>query len=43
MRKVIQPALMRGKIADSAAILLFLALLTILCLAVVHGVQALPS
>ena len=42
MRRVIQPALSRGRLADGASILLFLALLTVLCVAVVHGVQGFP-
>lgn len=43
MRKVIQPGLMRGKVADGAAIVLLLVLLTVLCVSLVHGVNALPS
>jgi len=43
MRRVLQPELMRGRIADRAATVLFLVLLTILCVAVVKGVNALPS
>ena len=43
MRRVIQPGLARGKVADGAAILLFLVLLAVLFVAVVHGVQALPD
>jgi len=43
MKRVLQPELMRGRVADRAAMVLFLALLTILFVAVVRGVNALPS
>jgi hypothetical protein len=43
MRKVIQPDLKRGRIADGAAILLLLVLLAVLFVAVLNGVQTLPS
>ena len=43
MKRVLQPALRRGRVAEGAAILLLVALLTVLCVAVVQGVHALPS
>ena len=43
MRRVLQPELMRGRVADRAALVLLLVLLTVLCVAVIRGVNALPS
>jgi hypothetical protein len=43
MKRVLQPELMRGRIADRAAMVLFLVLLTVLCVAVIRGVHTLPS
>ncbi len=42
MRRVLHPGLMRGHIAERAAVLLLLTLLTILAAAMVHGMRALP-
>jgi len=42
MRRVLHPGLMRGSIADRAALLLFLGLVAVLVAAVVHGVGTLP-
>ena len=43
MKRILQPDLMRGSVAQRAAILLLLGLLTVLCVSVVQGVQALTS
>jgi hypothetical protein len=43
MKRVIHPHLKRGHFADRAAILLLLALLTVLVVAVFHGVGTLAS
>ena len=43
MKRILQPDLMRGSVAQRAAILLLLGLLTVLCVSVVQGVQGLPS
>jgi hypothetical protein len=43
MRRVIHPNLMRGHVAQNAAILLVLGLITILACSVVQGVRQLPS
>ncbi len=43
MKRVLQPELMRGRVADRAALVLLLVLLTVLCVAVIRGVNALPS
>ena len=43
MKRVLQPELMRGRLADRAALVLLLVLLTVLCVAVIRGVNALPS
>lgn len=42
MKRVLHPGLMRGHIAERAAVLLLVALLTILAAAVLHGMRALP-
>jgi hypothetical protein len=43
MKRVIQPGLKRGPLAERAAILLWLLLLAVLALSVVQGVRSLPS
>lgn len=43
MKRILQPELMRGHIAQRAAILLFVGLLMILLASVLHGVQGLRS
>jgi len=43
MKRVIQPNLKRGRMADRAAMLLLLALLAVLVIAVVRGVGTLAS
>jgi hypothetical protein len=41
MKKVLQPALMRGRVAERAAVALLFGLLAVLLVAVVVGVQSL--
>jgi hypothetical protein len=41
MKRILQPNLMRGQVADRASILLLLGLLTVLFAAVVQGVRGL--
>jgi hypothetical protein len=43
MKRLIQPQLMRGRMAERAAMALLLILLTVLCVAVFKGVHSLPS
>jgi hypothetical protein len=43
MKRVIQPGLKRGRVADRAAMLLLLTLLAILVIAVIRGVGTLAS
>jgi hypothetical protein len=43
MRRVLHPNLMRGRVAQNAAILLFLGLLMVLACSVFQGVRHLPS
>lgn len=42
MRRVLQPHLSRGHLADRLATLLFLGLLAVLAIAVYNGVKSLP-
>ena len=41
MKRIIQPDLMRGPVAQRAAIALLVGLIAVLCVSVVHGVQGL--
>jgi hypothetical protein len=41
MKRILQPSLMRGSVADRAAMLLLMGLLATLCVSVYHGVQGL--
>ncbi len=43
MKRFLQPGLMRGHIAERAAILLLLTLLTVLASSVLHGMRTLPG
>jgi hypothetical protein len=43
MKRVLQPNLMRGHVAEGAALLLFVGLVMVLALAVFQGVGHLPS
>ncbi len=43
MKRILQPELMRGHVAQRAAILLWLSLMAVLCASVVAGVQGLAS
>ena len=43
MRKVLHPHLMRGHVAESAAVILLMGLLTVLVAAVVQGVRILKA
>jgi len=41
MKRILNPSLRRGRVAEGAAVLLFWTLLTVLVLSVVHGVGTL--
>jgi hypothetical protein len=41
MKRILQPELMRGPVAQRAAILLLVGLIAVLCVSVVRGVQGL--
>jgi hypothetical protein len=41
MKRILQPNLMRGPVAQRAAIVLLLGLIAVLCVSVVQGVQGL--
>jgi hypothetical protein len=41
MKRILQPDLMRGPVAQRAAIVLLLGLIAVLCVSVVQGVQGL--
>jgi hypothetical protein len=41
MKRILQPELMRGPVAQRAAIVLLLGLIAVLCVSVVQGVQGL--
>ena len=41
MKRILQPELMRGPVAQRAAIALLLGLIAVLCVSVVQGVQGL--
>lgn len=41
MKRILQPGLMRGPVAQRAAIALLLGLIAVLCVSVVQGVQGL--
>jgi hypothetical protein len=43
MRRMLHPGLMRGHVAERAAILLMAGLLMVLAMAVLHGLSSLPS
>ena len=43
MKRILQPGMMRGHMAQRAAILLFLALITVLFVSVLQGFQHLAS
>ena len=43
MKRIIQPEMMRSRVAQRAAILLWLGLVAVLCMSVVHGVHGLSS
>ena len=41
MKRILQPDLMRGPVAQRAAIVLLIGLIAVLCVSVVQGVQGL--